>query len=486
MSALSARAHAAELRSNSNAATVTSSDQQTLNLLQRIAVGSTLAERERALALGYEAYLEEQLHPEQLADDAIENLLQEHTPTVFYDNEALLDYARNSPGGPIRIAIELQAARVMRTLFSTRQLFESMVEFCSDVFSIHQSDAALMVHKTGDDASVPRSHALGRFRDLLGASARSPAMLIYLDNASNGRAGINENYARELLELHTLGVNGGYSEDDVVEVARCFSGWSLSLGGAYFQFRATWHDYGAKQVLGVTIPTGGGVDDGEVVLNLLAAHPSTARHIATRLTRRFVSDTPPEALIDDIAAEFQASSGDLRPVTRALFLHPLTRGLPLSKVKRPQEYLLSALRVLQAVPTEAGLRELLQNLRSLGHLPFQWPAPNGYPDAAGYWLNSNAMLTRWNAAFSLTATESQSRWRIPWSRLLSSGATLTEAVDALAEALALTPMSSNERNDWLFRARQLQNGADPDAPINAATRATLTALMLASPRFQQR
>ena len=232
-----------------------------------------------------------------------------------------------------------------RQMFSQRQLYEVMVEFWSDHFNIHLVNGLGPTLKPEDDRQVIRAHALGNFRDLLHASAKSPSMLFYLDNFFNLASAPNENYARELMELHTLGVDGGYTENDVKEVARCFTGWSIRFPGdtsgdyGTFVFLPAVHDNNAKVVLQNSITAGGGQSDGEQVLDILAAHPSTAQFIATKLCRRFISDTRTQPVIDAVAAAFTQSGGDIKTTLRALFATDAFRNTADLKFTRPAEYL---------------------------------------------------------------------------------------------------------------------------------------------------
>ena len=256
---------------------------------------------------------------------------------------------------------------------------------------------------------------LGHFRDMLGATAKSPAMLFYLDNwLSSGEAtarsaarakgakrssGLNENYARELLELHTLGVDGGYTQQDIVNVARAFTGWTLQpRQGSGFMFVAASHDRGEKLVLGQTIKAGGGADDGNRVLDIVAAHPATARHIATRLAIRFISDTPSPQVIARIASRFTATNGDLREVMKAMFTSPefLSPEVYRVKVKTPLEFVASAMRA-----TGADVRTALplaRTLRDMGMPLYLCQPPTGYDDAASTWVSAGALVSRMNFA----------------------------------------------------------------------------------------
>jgi uncharacterized protein (DUF1800 family) len=295
---------------------------------------------------------------------------------------------------------------------------------------------------------------LGRFRDMLGATATSPAMLFYLDNwlsadpeaadrmpqrragraaptrqeqrragralstrqpqaaggtpaAAGRRRGLNENYARELLELHTLGVDGGYTQDDIIHVARAFTGWTIErpqqAGG--FRFAPALHDRGEKLILGHQFREGGGVDEGQRVLDIVAAHPSTARHIATKLARRFVSDDPPAAVVARIAARFTATDGNLREVVRALITSPEFTAAESrrAKVKTPLEFVASAMRATGRELTDA--RPLLRGLQQLGMMPYMCQPPTGYDDEAAAWVSAGALVSRMNLAQQIAGSQ---------------------------------------------------------------------------------
>jgi uncharacterized protein (DUF1800 family) len=254
---------------------------------------------------------------------------------------------------------------------------------------------------------VIRANALGSFPAMLSASAHSPAMLYYLNNNLSTAGNPNENYARELMELHTLGVDGGYTQQDVQEVARCFTGWTFygANQGALswtFRFNSGVHDNGAKTVLGNNIPAGGGINDGVMVLNILATHPSTANFIATKLCKRFWSETPDAGLVSAVAATYTSTNGDITSMVRTLFNYVLTNydpanNLPPPKYKRPFHVMSSALRATNTtITTTTALRT---QLSAAGHAPFAWVSPDGYPDRLDAWVG--LILPRWNLAASL-------------------------------------------------------------------------------------
>jgi uncharacterized protein (DUF1800 family) len=209
-------------------------------------------------------------------------------------------------------------------------------------------------------------------------------MLHYLDNTVNEKSHPNENYAREIMELHTLGVNGGYTENDILEVARCFTGWTKN-GRGEFEFRDDWHDRGEKLVLGHTIPSGGGKSDGDRVLEILIDHPSTARYVCTKLVRRFIADDPPQEIIDACVSTWQETDGDIRSILRTLLNHPEFDNAP-PKYKRPFELLVSILRATNA--KYDGNPDLFEHLDKMGHRPFAWTTPDGYPDVEEVWVGN--------------------------------------------------------------------------------------------------
>ncbi len=392
---------------------------------------------------------------------------------------AIRDYmAQNNLALPQRIIAELQASRILRAVYSERQLQEVMVDFWTNHFNVFAGKGADRWLLTSYDRDTIRPHTLGKFRNLLGATAQSPAMLFYLDNfqsvspnargvgdmnrqrrrallemrgatrqrmdrraAAVGvmsppqgqgtaplppqqqqqrpRRGINENYARELMELHTLGVDGGYTQKDVQEIARAFTGWTIrdprgivaGESAATFHFNPRLHDDGEKVVLGQKIPAGGGMKDGEMVLDILARHPSTARFIATKLCRRFVIDNPPSALVERVAAAFTRSDGDMRATLRAIFTAPEFTAPEMyrAKIKTPFELTVSAIRALGG---ETDARPALhQWVAKMGEPLYLYQAPTGYPDTAESWVNTGALLERLNFALALVSN------RIPGTRV---------------------------------------------------------------------
>jgi uncharacterized protein (DUF1800 family) len=424
------------------------------HVLDRTTFGPRPADRERLKDLGIATFLEEQLHPESIDDDAVEGQLKQievlNTSTeelvrrLYAERKARQREKRDeelikaapaapedapkveepmarppggagsagdgrSPKGAASAAKrdyvqQLTYAKVLRAISSNRQLQEVMVDFWFNhfnVFSGKDDEAALLPDY---EEKVLRRNALGRFPELLEATARSPAMLKYLDNWRSSvprpnakqKQGINENYARELLELHTMGVDGGYTQADVVAVARCFTGWTVAdpQKDPRFVFKPQMHDFGQKIVLGHLIPAGGGVEDAAVVLHILEAHPSTARFIARKLARRFVSDDPPDELVQRVATIYLETNGDIRSMLRAIFEAPefWSRKALRAKVRSPLELVVASVRGLNA--SVADPLQLARLVGRIGEPLYGAQPPTGYPDFARTWLSSGALLAR--------------------------------------------------------------------------------------------
>jgi uncharacterized protein (DUF1800 family) len=397
--------------------------------INRLTFGARPGDYARIAAMGVPAFIDEQLAPEAKNDWVCERVIR-HEFDSLGDPESRLFPRQGDDSDPLQqifpdlkdrgarvgdlyeykdkvLLDDLTRATLLRAVLSERQLFEVMVQFWSDHFNIDPSKAECKWLKAADDRDVIRAHALGNFRSLLRASAVSPAMLWYLDGRVNRvtRAGEkpNENYARELLELHTLGVHGGYTQQDVMEVARCLTGWTVRNRKRYFkgrvEFNAREHDDGPKRVLGTDIPGGLGARDLDRVLEIVVAHPSTARHIAWKLCRRFIADDPPEAAVQAVAKAFADSRGEITDTLRALFATPefrapVARG---AKFKRPMHFVVSALRATNA-ETDAS-KQLVDYLIRLGHAPFRYATPDGYPEEATHWQST--LLWRWNFSAAL-------------------------------------------------------------------------------------
>ncbi|HZL56698.1 MAG TPA: DUF1800 domain-containing protein, partial [Bryobacteraceae bacterium] len=326
---------------------------------------------------------------------------------------------------------DLKEGKIFRALYSNRQLEEVLVNFWFNHFNVYEgkNNVNLRPLLASYERDAIRPHVFGHFRDLLLATARHPAMLYYLDNwesiskdafevgpfappmeqvarqLARQAHGLNENYGREIMELHTLGVNGGYSQDDVVAVARCFTGWTIRQPATKpeFVFAAFMHDTGEKTVLGHRIPAGGGEQDGIQVIDILARHPSTAKFISKELAQKFISDEPPQALIDRMAATFTKTDGDLRAVMETMFASPefFSAGAFQAKIKTPFEMVVSAIRALRAETTDAFA--LAQKVSDLGEPLYGKVEPTGYPLTGDVWLSTSNLFGRINFGAALAS-----------------------------------------------------------------------------------
>jgi uncharacterized protein (DUF1800 family) len=505
-------------------------DARILHVLNRLAFGPRPGDVERVRAVGVEAWIERQLHPETLDDASTDRALATLPSLRLSIPEALRDYPRPDPKlreklqngqmtraemmemsppekRPIRIAAELQAAKMLRAVESPRQLAEVMVDFWFNHFNVFAGKGDVRWYVSAYERDVIRPNALGHFSDLVRASARHPAMLFYLDNWLSARpdftvpagpnrgrkAGLNENYARELMELHTLGVDGGYTQTDVTEVARAFTGWSIDRPHTEgrFVFRPRMHDRGEKVVLSQRIPAGGGEDDGERVLAILTRHPSTARFIATKLVRRFVADTPPPGLVARVAATYLKTDGDIRAMLRTIVASPefLSADASRAKVKTPFEFVASAARALGATVDARGAFALARATAEIGEPLYQAQPPTGYPDRAEAWVNSGALLARMNFALALAGGRYPGAAVDPSALLAGANAQSPDVVlDRLLAALVAGQASADTR---AVLAAQLGNTtitrptADDRDPTPTDV-AKLAALVLGSPEFQRR
>jgi uncharacterized protein (DUF1800 family) len=459
-------------------------DQTISHLLNRLGFGARPGDIERVRVLGIERYIDEQLHPERAADPGMDERLASLTTVRMSSRQIAEEFeipqlqarrakqqaakdgdnkddngapplegrgrGAESPAPPDEmqrransVVLELSQQKILRAVYSTRQLQEVLADFWFNHFNVDARKGADRFMLTEYEREAIRPHVLGKFRDLLEATAKSPAMLFYLDNwmsadpngphaeqppprvvrgpfgrpqffqpparmarqNANAPKGLNENYGRELMELHTLGVDGGYTQKDVTEVARAFTGWTIQnprMGGG-FRFEPRLHDTGQKVVLGHVIKAGGDDSDGRRVLDILAKQPATARFIATKLARRFVSDTPPPALVDRAAARFTETDGDLREVTRTILTSPefLSADAYRAKVKTPFEFVVSALRAADAGVDDA--RPLVRQVQELGMPLYQCQPPTGYKDTADAWVNTGALVGRMNFALALAS-----------------------------------------------------------------------------------
>jgi uncharacterized protein (DUF1800 family) len=452
-------------------------DEQVQQVLNRLAFGARPGDAEKVRAMGVDKWIDLQLHSERIDNGKTEQLMSRYsifaTPTsdivrdfqmvqqaqrqakraesndstmnkdaarreVLAQNPQLADAARQAQ----QLVGQVASAKLARAVTSERQLDEVMADFWENHFSVFAGKGQTRLFLPEYDRDIIRPRAMGKFRELLGAVAKSPAMLFFLDNwqsaadsthptlaraggrggrggifaprrplpagvfaaaAARGRRGLNENYARELMELHTLGVDGGYTQKDVQEVARALTGWTFNRQTGEFLFNPAIHDAGEKTILGHKFAAGRGQEEGEEVLDLLSHAPATARFITTKLARHFVSDEPPKTLVDRCAGAFSRTDGDIRETVRCVVTSPefFSRAAYRAKVKTPFELVVSALRAVNAQPDPTP--RTAQVVARLGQPIFGRQTPDGWPDHGDAWMNTGAILNRINFGLSVAA-----------------------------------------------------------------------------------
>ena len=453
---------------------VPDSERLILHTLRRMTFGPTPEMFDKARRFGLDAFIEDQLSPESIPDPGIGSLLQPFS-TLNMTVAERLQLERKSQSEK-----ELIEATILRQWHSRRQVFEMMVEFWGNHFCIYIGKNLCQVMKTDDDQNVIRPHALGKFRDLLHGSAKSPAMLIFLDQAESLGESPNENYARELLELHTVGVESGYSHHDVAELARVLTGWTVSGArnrkmepGIYF-FNPDIHDNGEKHVMDLMISPGG-EEEGLTILDMLARHHSTAQFVSKKLARRFISNQPDPALVDALAQVFIQSDGDTRQILRALLNSESFKTSAGQKFKKPLDFFISALRVTNTT-TDGNSRKLLEHLRQLGQLPFSWQLPDGYPDTADYWATTSGLLDRWNFGFLLVSNVIRGA-EVNLNTLTKDAASAEDVVDVLSLRFLGERLPDGARSILVDLASS--NNLDVILP-------SVAGLILGSPHFQVR
>jgi uncharacterized protein (DUF1800 family) len=602
--------------SQTNAAKSLTEEQRVIHLLDRVTFGSRPGDVERVMKMGWEKYLDEQLHPDRISDQAVEQKLKGIESIHLSNSELAKNYPppqvirevlkqrgielpglggvtnpgqnpnaaqedltkkdakkgfkelskdaqkmkadeTGEPAAPPaqqpsagddqakrreayqvlkemgyrpqqQIVQELQQAKILRAVYSEKQLQEVMTDFWFNHFNVFINKGADRVLTTSYERDVIRPRVFGKFEDLLKATAESPAMLFYLDNwmsaspniktpsrdelrqmrrqqrgfgrfggmrpeamlnlngkiPQNRARGLNENYAREIMELHTLGVDGGYTQKDVQEVARCFTGWTLRQprNGAEFVFNPLMHDDGEKTALGKKIPSGGGIKDGYAVIHLLATHPSTAKFISTKLARKFVSDNPPQSLLDRMVETFKKTDGDIRETLRAMFASPefFAAENYRAKIKTPFEMTVSAARAIGA-DTNAG-PQFHRWIAQMGEGLFLCQPPTGYADTAEHWVNTGALLERMNFALALASN------RIPGTRVNWQNSTqglnlsqTSQVVDHYAKLLLrgrISPQTRATIDKSLSEQQLAMAGGGVDV-------AKVVGLILGSPEFQR-
>ncbi|MGH9755505.1 MAG: DUF1800 family protein [Blastocatellia bacterium] len=453
---------------------------------------------------------QEQMTPRQPSTPQQPAMPQQQTPQQTPQQPPKPRQPARDPQQPLR---ELQQAKLLCAIFSEKQLQEVMVDFWFNHFNVFgQKDAARWL-LTSYERDVIRPHALGRFKDLLTAVAQSPAMLYYLDNFMSQmeqpapppkfdaegnplpqprRPGLNENYARELMELHTLGVDGGYTQQDVIELARCFTGWTIGpRGNMAFTFRPRVHDRGEKIALGTRILPGGGIEDGLRALDILSKHSSTAKFISRKLCQRFVADEPPVALVERVAARFTETGGDIREVVRAILTSPefFSPKHYRNKIKSPLDLVASMIRATGA--STNGAAPLIQAVSRMGAPLYLCQPPTGYDENSAEWLSSATLLERMNFAVALTGNRVNGA-RVDVSRFAPSGATNDpkRIIDHLVAILVHSDVSQETRENL---TRVLRETRAKTTPVKFDSRtpqksnemvAGLMALILGSREFQ--
>ena len=515
-------------------------DEQVQQVLNRLTFGPRPGDAEKVRAMGVDKWIDLQLDPDRIPDPGASDLLAHYpvysTPTgdivrsfeelqrlqrqvkkedandttmtrpearqqVLAQNPQLRQAAQKNQ----QMVGEIQSAALARAVSSERQLDEVMVDFWENHFSVFAGKGQTRLYLAQYDRDVIRPHALGKFRDLLGAVAHSPAMLFYLDNwesaadstrptlaparrqmmarrgfgvlvpprpqarQQRARRGVNENYARELMELHTLGVDGGYTQKDVQEVARALTGWTFNRQSGEFVFNPMIHDAGEKLILGQKFPAGHGEDEGERVLDIVASHPSTAHFITLKLARHFVSDDPPKALVDRCAATFSKTSGDIRETLRCIITSPefFSRAAYRAKVKTPFEVVASGLRAVNASPDLTP--RSAQLVARLGQPIFGRQTPDGWPDRGDAWMNTGAILNRINFGLSLAAGQIPGAQLANWDQF-STLRTEPRAhqVDAVVKSMLGGQVSTETRQVLMSGDNPMLASGDPNATADSS------------------
>ena len=450
------------------------------HVLNRTGYGADAWSRARIQTLGVHAYIEEQLSPQTIDDSVLDTLLAQFPSLTQTFLQLRANYA-NNPTPPVlplaNIARELKQAKVLRAVASRRQLAEVLVDFWQNHFNVAAGSSQRTKYDISPyDRITIRPNVLGTFENLLLADAKSPAMGDYLDNRRNRVNAINENYAREVMELHTLSVNGPYTEADVPELARCFTGWKENYNNPdAFEFNAAFHDQGAKTVVGVQIPPNGGMQDGLTMVDFLAHHPSTANFISRKLVVRFVSESPPQRLVDEAAGTFLGSGGNIREVLETILLSPEFLSSPQyrhAKVRRPLVFYAGLARAYGADPAQLLSNNLRNRVADMGEDLYDAGPPTGYPDVSGFWLSPGTAVKRFNDAEATSRGSYGFVFTYP-----VSGGTSAQVIDGLASALFVAPISSETRGAAIGFLDVLAEPVPAKRVQQAAT------VLLSSPEF---
>jgi uncharacterized protein (DUF1800 family) len=478
-----------------------------LHLIDRLSFGIGAGDLDRVKSIGIDRYIQQQLNPNSIAEPAIltdrlakldtinlspVEIFQLYNPNRQVEgqqpNPTVKKVQRQQSKQVVQQAIE---AKLWRSIYSQRQLQEVMTDFWYNHFNVYADKGIDKLWVGAYEREAIRPHVFGKFRDLLGATARHPAMLFYLDNWQNsapnidrnGKSrGLNENYARELMELHTLGVDGGYKQVDVIALAKIFTGWGFKQPGQKvpdgysFQFNRNRHDFSNKIFLKQSI-SGSGIQEGELALDLLAKHPSTARNISYKLAQYFVTDNPPKSLTNKLVARFISTDGDLKSVLDTLFKSSefWDRKYYRSKFKTPYQYAISSMR---STGVEVNnVKPLNDSLKQLGMPIYGCATPNGYKNTQDAWLSPDSMTRRLNFAtnlgsgrLSLLAPPSMMAKQTANSAMMPTGLPSPTAIDAVKLANTLG-------NNFSAKTQQTIGSSDPE--IRAA-------LILGSPEFMKK
>ncbi len=465
-----------------------------LHLLRRATWGPTPALHAQIAKLGSKAWLDQQLRPTAIDDRANQQLIANRFPRLSWTLKQA--YQHSDEGW--QLMQDLGVATIARAAWSKRQLFEVMVDVWSNHLNVTNFHDSVWWSRHDYDRAVIRKHALGKYSDMLAASATHPAMLMYLNNAESTKDNPNENYGRELLELHTVGVDAGYTEDEMRTSALILTGLGVhyydDVNDGTFRYNATNHYTGHVQVLGWSSQNTNAKNGLTVALDYvdyLAHHPATAHRIATKLCRRFVSDTPPAGLLDAMATAYRHNDTAIVPMLRVLFDSTAFRTSKGAKVIRPRQDVLATVRLLGIQPGandgDDGLGSLYWTIESMSDAPLTWPQPDGYPDTADAWRSAGGTLNRWNAHLALAAG-----WygdlKNPELRKALLGKTLPKdhgaLIQALAKRLVFRTLSTEHRDALLTFL-----GAAASDPVTSSSAAVgwrlpyLVALILDSPYY---
>ena len=492
--------------------------QRAVHLLNRAAFGPSPADLAELERVGAEVWLTWQLQPGR--DEQVEGRLASLTTLQLSVAQAFEQYPpiqqklkelgvtkeeleddptlrrrlmkENADELPRQLLLEAQQAKLIRTITSKRQLEEVLVDFWFNHFNVSAEKNRTRWMISAYERDAIRPFVFGKFRDLLGATAHHPAMLWYLDNwmsvrdgfelparrrkpPKNMPTGLNENYARELLELHTVGVDAGYTQDDVREAARALTGWSINVRprqGPFgtFVFQPAAHDSGPKEIFGLELPAGGGIDDGEKLLDSLARHPATARHVARKLCIRFVSDDPPQELVDEVAAVFVRTDGDLRETVKAIFTsgHFWSDQTLAAKTKTPLEFVASSVRAIGTLNEVQP--PLARALEQLGEPLYRCNPPTGFAEHAAPWVSAGALVNRINFGLALAS-----------NRVRGVTVDLPPTLEGISQRVLGQPLSASTR-EVVMRALTTE---EVDGEVRPLLPSKAAGLLLGSPEFQR-